>query len=205
MPWWRGREAQADLGVARPIEDEVVGGYVHFLGVTHEDGDSVALERGYVVRRVESGVFRRDYELMEVTGVTGAHDLSDRLVGVVGEDVATDAMGVHHGSLEPGQSRFAFVSLHPEVEGDLVQPRQRLEPDQVTERVQDHQSRRGARREPSAGRRWRTSRVGGQRRLRRAEDIPRLRAESEEIPRYVDRHRHRGEVGAADVTRKIGR
>ena len=71
---------------------------------------------------MEGGAFRRDYELVEVTGVTGADDLADLLVGVVGEDVVTDAVSVDDRSLEPGQSRLAVVRLHPEVERDLVGP-----------------------------------------------------------------------------------
>ena len=73
-----------------------------------------------VVRRMEGGAFRGDYELMEVAGVTGAYDLADLLVGVVGEDVMADAVGVDDRALEPRQGRLAVVRLDAEVERDLV-------------------------------------------------------------------------------------
>ncbi len=85
-----------------------------------ENGHVPVLQGGVVVRRVEGGAFRRDYELMEVTGVTGADDLAGLLVCVVGEDVVADAVGVDDGPLEPRQSRLAVVRLDPEVERHLV-------------------------------------------------------------------------------------
>ena len=88
------REVEPDLGVARPVEDKVVGGDVHFLGVADENWHVPVLQGGVVVRRVEGGAFRRDYELVEVTGLTGADDLAGLLVGAVGEDVVADAVGV---------------------------------------------------------------------------------------------------------------
>ena len=83
-------QVEPDLGVARPVEDKFVCCNVHFLSVPYEDGHVLVQERGVFVRRVEGGAFRRDYELVEVTGVTGADDLADLLVGVVGDDVVAD-------------------------------------------------------------------------------------------------------------------
>ena len=70
--------------------------------------------------RMEGGAFRCDYEFVEVTGIPGADDLADLLVGVVGHDVVADPVGVDDGALEPRQRRLAVVGLDAKVERDLV-------------------------------------------------------------------------------------
>ena len=117
------RQVERDLGIARPVEDQIVGCYVDFLGVADENGHAVVLEGVDVVRCYGGRCLPRDYEFVEVTGIPGADDLADLLVGVVGHDVMADPVGVDDGALEPRQRRLAVVGLDAKVERDLVPAR----------------------------------------------------------------------------------